>query len=52
MPQLEKSESVLQLLQSLVTAGRCGATTGHGFYEWTDARWQSVRERRQRMLAR
>jgi len=52
MPQLEKGESVLQLLQTLVAAGRCGAATGHGFYEWTDAHWQSVRERRQGMLVR
>ncbi len=52
MPQLEKNESVLQLLQTLVAAGRCGASSGHGFYEWTDAHWQSVRERRQGMLAR
>ncbi|WP_422099662.1 3-hydroxyacyl-CoA dehydrogenase family protein [Variovorax sp.] len=50
MPELESDASGLQLLKAMVATGHWGAAVGQGFYEWTDAHWQSVRERRLRML--
>jgi 3-hydroxybutyryl-CoA dehydrogenase len=52
MPTLAKDEDVLDLLRAQVQAGRVGVRSGHGFYDWDDARLASVKARRRKVIER
>ncbi len=46
MPELAKGEDVLALLREKVEAGHTGFRSGEGFYVWTDALRDEIREKR------
>jgi 3-hydroxybutyryl-CoA dehydrogenase len=52
MPELAKDEDVLDLLREQVDAGRVGARSGAGFYDWDEADLARVKEGRKRIIGR
>ena len=46
MPELCKDEGVLDVLRAHTEKGERGASTGRGFYEWTELRKRSIRLKR------
>jgi 3-hydroxybutyryl-CoA dehydrogenase len=51
LPQLDKSESALELLRIRIAQGHTGIDSGQGFYRWDDKRRQGTIQRRLAMLA-
>lgn len=52
MPELAKDEDVLDLLREQVDAGRVGARSGAGFYDWDEVDLARVKEGRKRIIGR
>jgi 3-hydroxybutyryl-CoA dehydrogenase len=52
MPELAKDEDVIDLLRAQVRAGRVGVRSGHGFYDWDEARLASVKAARRKVIER
>jgi 3-hydroxybutyryl-CoA dehydrogenase len=46
MPEITADESGLEVLRDYIAAGKKGAASGAGFYEWTDERRAAMRQKR------
>ncbi|MFX1766939.1 3-hydroxyacyl-CoA dehydrogenase family protein [Paraburkholderia sp. A1RI-2L] len=51
MPTLAKDEDVIDLLREQVAAGRVGARSGAGFYDWDEAHLARVKAARRKLIA-
>ena len=49
---LNSSPDINRLLQEMVASGKLGVKSGEGFYQWTEARQQALRERMSEALIR
>jgi 3-hydroxybutyryl-CoA dehydrogenase len=46
MPELAADQKPLEVMRALASAGKTGAKAGQGFYEWTEERHATLRQKR------